>query len=408
MLIPSIDIQGGKAVQLRRGKELVLTSDKNPRDLAREFGRVGEVAVIDLDAAMGKGDNLALVEELCGLAPCRVGGGIRTIDRAQRLLRAGARKLIIGTMADPVFLSELPPGRVIVALDADGGKVVDQGWTNSTGETPIDRARRLAPLVSGFLYTLVDLEGTEQGIDLTRVKALAEATKIPITAAGGITKVSEVAALDQMGVDAQVGMALYQGRFTAAECLVAVMDFARDRGYVPTIVQDVRDGRVLMFSRSTPETLREAIEKGEVILHSRKRGRWRKGEESGNTQKLVRVEVDCDRDTLLFHVEPSGPACHTGKESCFGERPFSLERLQEIISHRRSAPPRTSYTQALLSDPVTRKAKLLEEAAELADAPTHENARWEAADLLYHALVEMGARGLKLSEVISELEARQR
>ena len=408
MLIPSIDLSGGKAVQLRRGREHVLTSDKDPRDLAREFSRVGEIAVIDLDAAKGQGDNLALVEELCTIAPCRVGGGIRDLARAQRLLRAGARKLIIGTMADPVFLSELPPGRVMVALDAEGGHVVDQGWTNSTGETPIDRARRLAPHVSGFLYTLVELEGTEQGIDVARVKALKEATDRPVTAAGGITKVTEVVALDQMGVDAQVGMALYQGRFTAAECFVAVMDFARDRGIVPTIVQDVRDGRVLMFSRSTPETLREAIETGDTILHSRRRGRWRKGEESGNTQRLVRVEVDCDRDTLLFLVEPKGPACHRGTESCFGGRPFSLETLEAIIDQRRTQAPRASYTQALLSDTVTRKAKLIEEATELADAPTLENARWEAADLLYHALVEMGARGLKLSEVIAELEARQR
>jgi phosphoribosyl-ATP pyrophosphohydrolase/phosphoribosyl-AMP cyclohydrolase/histidinol dehydrogenase len=163
-----------------------------------------------------------------------------------------------------------------------------------------------------------------------------------------------------------------------------------------------------MFSRSSPETLTEAIEKGEVILHSRKRGRWKKGEESGNTQKLIRVEVDCDRDTLLFLVEPKGPACHTGMESCFGGRPFTLETLQAVINQRRTAAPRTSYTKSLLSDPVARKAKLIEEATELADAPTFENARWEAADLLYHALVEMGARGLTLRDVIAELEARQR
>lgn len=408
MLIPSIDLSQGKAVQLRRGKERVFTSDRDPRDLAREFSRVGEIAVIDLDAAMGKGDNLALIEQLCAIAPCRVGGGIRTADRGRRLLRAGARMLIVGTMADPAFISEFPPGRVLVALDADGGKVVDQGWTHATDESPVDRARRLAPHVAGFLYTLVDLEGTELGIDLERVKALKEATDRPVTAAGGIKSVKEVVALDAMGVDAQVGMALYQGRFTAAECLVAVMDFARSGGLAPTIVQDVRDGRVLMFSHSSPETLREALETGDVILHSRRRGRWKKGEESGNTQKLIRVEVDCDRDTLLFMVEPKGPACHRGLESCFGGRPFTLARLESVIVQRRSAPRESSYTKALLTDQVTRKAKLIEEATELADASTAENARWEMADLLYHALVEMSARGLTLREVIAELEARQR
>ena len=408
MLIPSIDLSGGKAVQLRRGRDLVLTSERDPRELAVEFSRVGEIAVIDLDAARGQGDNLPLVEELCGLAPCRVGGGIRDVERARRLLRAGARQLIIGTMADPVFLSELPPGRVMVALDSEGGQVVDQGWTNSTGETPLARAERLAPHVSGFLYTQVDREGSELGIDMAKVKALVDATKRPVTAAGGINKVTEVVALDQMGVDAQVGMALYKGTFTPGECLVAVMDFASSKGMIPTIIQDVRDGRVLMFAHSTPETLREAIDKGETILHSRKRGRWKKGEESGNTQRLVRVEVDCDRDTLLFTVDPAGPACHRGTESCFGGRPFSLRRLEEIIAQRARAAPEGSYTKALLSDPVTRKAKLIEEATELADAPNAENARWEAADLLYHAMVELAARGLKLREVIAELEARQR
>jgi phosphoribosyl-ATP pyrophosphohydrolase len=408
MLIPSIDIAGGKAVQLRRGKDHVLTSDQDPRELAREFSRVGEIAVIDLDAAMGKGDNLALVEELCAIAPCRVGGGIRDGDRARRLLRAGARKVIIGTMADPVFLQELPRPRVMVALDAAGGRVLDHGWTEKTSESPIERAQRLAPFVSGFLYTLVDLEGTEQGIDLERIKALKDATDRPVTAAGGVKSEREVAALDSIGVDAQVGMALYRGRFTPADCVVAVMDFAGAKGEVPTIVQDARDGRVLMFSRSTPETLKEAIESGDVILHSRRRGRWKKGEESGNTQRLIRVEVDCDRDTLLFLVVPRGPACHTGAESCFGIRPFTLETLEAIIADRRAKAPRESYTRALLADPVTRKAKLIEEATELADAASPDNARWEAADLLYHAMVEMGARGLTLRDVVAELEARQR
>ena len=408
MLIPSIDLAGGRAVQLRRGRELALTSERDPHDLAREFGRVGEIAVIDLDAALGKGDNLPLVEELCAVAPCRVGGGIRDLERARRLLRAGARKLIIGTRAEPEFLTELPKDRLLVALDAEHGKVVDHGWTSTTGETPAARAQRLAPHVAGFLYTLVDLEGSERGIDLQRVRELTEATSLPVTAAGGISAVEEIVALDRLGVDAQVGMALYKGSLTPAQCLVAVLHFESGGGILPTIVQDARDGRVLMFSRSTPQTLREAVERGETILHSRRRGRWRKGEESGYTQRLVRVEVDCDRDTLLFLVEPSGPACHRGTESCFGGRPFSLERLEAIIGERERSGGQTSYTRRLLADAGLRQAKLLEEAEELSQAPSRENARWEAADLMYHALVELRAKGVTLAEVVAELEARQR
>jgi phosphoribosyl-ATP pyrophosphohydrolase len=406
VLIPSIDLAGGKAVQLRRGKELVVTSDRDPRDLALEFGRVGEVAVIDLDAAMGKGENGALVEELCALVPCRVGGGIRDIEKARRLLRAGARKLIIGTKADPEFLSQLPRERIMAALDAERGQVVDQGWSSYTGEKPADRAKRLAPYVSGFLYTLVDLEGTEQGIDLRRIRELTEATSLPITAAGGIKAIDEIVTLDRLNVDAQVGMSLYRGRFTPADCLVGLIHFEANEGLIPTIVQDARDGRVLMFSRSTRETLREAIEKGETILFSRRRGRWKKGEESGNTQKLVRVEVDCDRDTILFLVEPKGPACHRNTESCFGDRPFSLERLEQIIAEREKTGDETSYTRKLLSTPRLLKEKLEEEAEELAVAPNRDNARWEAADLLYHALVAMRSKGISLAQAIAELESR--
>jgi phosphoribosyl-ATP pyrophosphohydrolase/phosphoribosyl-AMP cyclohydrolase len=408
VLIPSIDLAGGRAVQLRRGKEFILKSERDPRDLAREFARVGEIAVIDLDAAMGKGDNQSLVEELCALVPCRVGGGIRDLDRARRLLRAGARRLIIGTRAEPEFLSQLPRERVMAALDTDRGQVLDHGWKSFTGESPLDRAQRLAPHVSGFLYTLVDLEGTEQGIDLKRIRTLTEATSVPLTAAGGIKAVDEVAALDKLGVDAQVGMSLYKKRFTAADCMVAVLNFDAAGGRViPTIVQDARDGRVLMFSRSNPETLRESIDKGETILFSRRRGRWRKGEESGNTQRLIRVEVDCDRDTLLFLVEPNGPACHRLTESCFGDRPFSLERLEATIRERQATEDGKSYTRKLLENPALRKEKLIEEAEELAVSPNRENARWEAADLLYHALVEMRAKGVSLAEVVAELESRQ-
>jgi imidazole glycerol phosphate synthase subunit HisF len=140
VLIPSIDLVKGRAVQLRQGEELELVAEEDPRDLARRFGRVGEIAVIDLDAARGTGDNLALIEELCTLAPCRVGGGIRDLERGQRLLRAGARRIIIGTRAEPEFLEQFPTGRVIAALDSREDRVVDSGWRRRLDEGPIERA----------------------------------------------------------------------------------------------------------------------------------------------------------------------------------------------------------------------------------------------------------------------------
>ena len=408
MLIPSIDLVRGQAVQLRGGRELELVADEHPRELARRFGRVGEIAVIDLDAARGTGDNLSLIEELCALAPCRVGGGIRDLERGRRLLRAGARRLIIGTAAEPGFLQEFPAARLMAAVDARDGRVVDQGWERELSESPLERARRLEPYVGGFLYTIVEREGTQAGADLTRVQALAQAVGKPVTAAGGIRGADEIQALDRMGVDAQVGMALYRGAIGLGEGLAAVVEFPKDDGLVPTVVQDARDGRVLLMAHSTRETLVESVETGDVVLHSRRRGRWRKGEESGNTPRLVRVEVDCDRDVILFLVEPAGPACHRGTASCFGERPFSLAQLEQVIAERAANAEDGSYTARLLTDGVTRRAKIIEEAHELVDADTPAGIRWEAADLLYHVLVDLAARDVSLAAVITELESRRR
>jgi phosphoribosyl-ATP pyrophosphohydrolase len=262
--------------------------------------------------------------------------------------------------------------------------------------------------VGGFLYTIVEREGTQAGVDLTRVQALAQAVGKPVTAAGGIRGADEIQALDRMGVDAQVGMALYRGAIGLGEGLAAVVEFPKDDGLVPTVVQDARDGRVLLMAHSTRETLVESVETGDVVLHSRRRGRWRKGEESGNTPRLVRVEVDCDRDAILFLVEPAGPACHRGTASCFGERPFSLAQLEQVIAERAANAEDGSYTARLLTDGVTRRAKIIEEAHELVDADTPAGIRWEAADLLYHVLVDLAARDVSLAAVITELESRRR
>jgi phosphoribosyl-ATP pyrophosphohydrolase len=408
MLIPSIDLVRGQAVQLRQGRELELVADDDPRDLARRFGRVGEIAVIDLDAARGTGDNLALIEELCAIAPCRVGGGIRDIERGRRLLRAGARRLIIGTAADPEFLQEFPAARLMAAVDARHGRVVDHGWEHQLDESPVERARRLEPYVGGFLYTVVEREGTQQGVDIARVQDLAQAVEKPVTAAGGVRRVAEIQALDRLGVDAQVGMALHRGAIGLGDGLAAVLDFTKNEGRVVTVVQDARDGRVLAVARSTRETLVESVESGNVVLHSRRRGRWRKGEASGNTQRLVRVEVDCDRDAVLFHVEPAGAACHRGTASCFGDRPFSLAQLEQVIAERVAAGQDGSYTARLLTDGVTRRAKIIEEAHQLLDADSFAAIRGEAADLLYHVLVDLAARDVPLAAVIAELASRRR
>src|SRR2546425_13108122 len=170
MIVPSIDIMGGRAVQLRRGKEFVLDGG-DPTERLEEFSVAGEVAVVDLDAALGRGSNADLIRDLVRRSPCRVGGGIRDLDSARRWLDAGAVQIMIGTAATPGFCGDLPRERVIAAVDADRGEAVVDGWRTKTGVPGLERGRELAPVVGGCLFTQADKEGELGGFDCAAVEA---------------------------------------------------------------------------------------------------------------------------------------------------------------------------------------------------------------------------------------------
>jgi len=226
MIIPCIDLMGGKVVQLVRGRDKALERD-DLATLLRDFAAFPEIQVIDLDAAMSSGNNDAMVRRLCGQAPCRAGGGIRTAARAVEIVQAGARKVIVGTSAflpsglNLPFLEELreAPGaaRVIVALDSRQGHIVVKGWRERTALSAEDVAKQLEPYCGELLCTFVDNEGTMTGTDLEWFGRLRRATALPITAAGGIHTMDEIRALDEIGVHAALGMALYTGRLPLEE-----------------------------------------------------------------------------------------------------------------------------------------------------------------------------------------------
>lgn len=406
MIIPSLDISNGKVVQWRRGREPVLERD-DPENLARCFGRHGEVAVIDLDAALGKGENTELVCRLCRIAPCRVGGGIRTVEHARYLLKAGARRLIIGTRATPDFLSRFPRSMILAALDEYDGELVDQGWRRHRGISATHRIDQLRPYVSGFVYTTVDREGTLCGADFKRFRFFAKTAGIPVTAAGGVASIRDVVKLDRMGMDCQVGLALYTGKIDLTEAFVQCVQWGDEEELIPVVVRDLA-GRTRMLAYTNPEALRATLRTGQAHFWSRSRGQlWRKGEESGNVLHVHTVRPDCDRDALLMVARPSGPTCHLGKNSCFDDDTFTLFDLEEVLRERILSGPENSWTRYLSQNPHLLQEKLLEEAGELAEANEENDIVHEAADLLYHAMTWLAVRGVSLSRILSELNGRR-
>lgn len=407
MIVPSIDLQDGQAVQLIEGDERAVTAG-DPHPIIEQFRIAGEVAVIDLDAAMGDGDNADLVESLIGQARCRVGGGIRSVDSARRWLDAGAHRIILGTAAEPALLEQLPRERVIAALDAREGEVVVEGWQTPTGESIESRMERLRPYVGGFLVTFVEREGHQDGTDLERASSLAAAAgDCDLTVAGGITTPEEVATLDRQGVDAQVGMALYRDTLHLGDAIASVLSSDREDGLWPTVVADER-GVALGLAYSDAQSIRAAVEERRGIYHSRSRGLWRKGETSGATQELLELVPDCDRDTLRARVRQRPPGfCHETTRTCWGEW-FDAGALEDVLRSRRRERPEDSYTASLLDDPESLDAKLREEIDELIDAEDRAHQRHEAADVLYFLLVKLGAVDIPLREVEAELARRHR
>ncbi len=408
MIIPSIDLVAGRAVQLVGGEGAVLDVG-DPIPILERFRIAGEVAVIDIDAARGEGDNRELIRRLCPLAPIRVGGGIRDVETALEWLDAGATKVIIGTAATPELLSQLPADRVIIALDSRHGDVLTHGWRRSKGVGVEEEMQRLRGRCGGFLVTFVEREGRMAGTDLDRAAAvIAAAGPTRVTMAGGVTGAEEIAALDRIGADAQVGMALYSGVLGLAEAVAAPLRSDRADRLWPTVVVDQR-GTALGLAWSSRDSLEAAIEGGKGVYHSRTRGVWEKGATSGATQELLRVDVDCDRDALRFTVHQHGVGfCHRGTRSCWGDEHGLGEldrRLTAIVAG--DAPP-GSNTARLAADPALLRAKLIEEANELAAATSREDLTAEAADLLYFILVKAAAAGVGITDIERELDRRAR
>ena len=226
MILPCIDLMGGKVVQLVQGREKALEGNA-PLEMLERFAAFPQIQVIDLDAAIGSGSNDDLVKLLTSRALCRVGGGVRSVARARALVEQGAHKVIVGTAAFhssgvntellAALTSEIGRDRLIIAVDSKGGRIVVKGWRESIELTAEQALKSLEPYCSGFLCTYVDKEGMMQGTDVDWFRRLRAVTSLELTAAGGITTLEEVRALIDMNIHAALGMAVYTGRLNLAD-----------------------------------------------------------------------------------------------------------------------------------------------------------------------------------------------
>lgn len=220
MLIPSIDLMGGRIVQLVQGERLALAFDDFEYWIER-FSKYPMVQLIDLDAAMRQGENRVLIEMICSRLPCQVGGGLRSAEDGQRLLDAGAKRVIYGSSLFGVdgvnktfaagLRKALGEDALCFSVDTKGGKVAVKGWKDSVELTPEEAVTWLEDYCAAFLYTHVDTEGTMQGFPIDVAAILRSTTARQLIVAGGIKEMAEVEALDAMGVDAVAGMAVYAG-----------------------------------------------------------------------------------------------------------------------------------------------------------------------------------------------------
>lgn len=454
LVIPCMDILDGRIVKGVRFRGMRDAGD--PVEAAIRYSEQGadEVWMLDIAASMEsrstRMDVVRNVAKACA-APLGVGGGIRSLEDVETLAAAGARRIGIGSAAlkDPQLIRrasyKLGRERVVALVDVrrDGNFIEVMGAGQvSSGREMAPWLKELEELGAGAILLTSMQDGTREGYDLVATRAAAEAVSIPVIASGGAGKLEHFydAATEGKAGGVLAASVFHFGELTIGQVKehlkergIEVADGAIDlsmirfdeKGLVPAIAQDFRTGQVLMQAYMNQEALRETLRTGEAVYYSRSRQQlWHKGETSGNTQKVVEVDYDCDADSILLRVVPAGPACHTGATTCFhnvlmamdaGGRSAAqgvgiLQALYGTILDRSIHPKEGSYTNRLFSGGVDRIGKkVIEEAAEVVLAAKNdaaEEVRFEAADLLYHLLVLLAQQGVSPDDVYAELQNR--
>lgn len=340
IIFPAIDIQGGRCVRLVKGDFATAHQvAEDPLTTAKAFRAAGAewIHMVDLDGAKeGRRVNTAIFEQVAAESGLKVevGGGIRNMETLEDYFAHGVSRCILGSAAlkNPALVREAVAAygsRIAVGIDAHEGLVATEGWLDVSNVSYIELAKRMEQMgVRTLIFTDIARDGTLSGPNLEQLAALDEAVSCDVVASGGIKSLSDIVALRERRLYGAIcGKSLYSGTLALEEAITAAAApgdalglerFFEKSLLVPAVVQDDATGEVLMLAYMNHGALARTIETGTTWFWSRSRGEyWNKGATSGNVQRVVSISGDCDDDTLLVRVIPAGPACHTGRTSCF-------------------------------------------------------------------------------------------
>ncbi len=393
MFYPMVELSAGRAVLWDGGAFVEEASD--PVALVARLQRTGDVLVLDRDAAQGKARNRELLMALCRRFDCVVGGGVRSGQDLDQLLRAGALRVLVGPGLAEEDVTAFPRQRLVLAVDRRPEPLRIEEWAATED--------REFGAELGRIYSAVLLASQVSKVE--PLYDLKTRTNLPVWALGTAASAQDVQDLDRQGVLCVLDGA-FRRHVDAVELFADLLDFEGTGGLVPTILQDTAS-QVLGLYYSNRQAVAQSLREGTVKVWSMARGVVADRETvDGQPIRLVKALPDCRRRALLYRVQAPGPTCHTGSYSCFGERELSLETLEEVILSRRNKRDGQSYTQKVLASSEGVAAQLLEQARQLVAAQDRNQIIWEAADLLYFMLVHLARQGVRLGDVLREIRGR--
>jgi len=396
MFFPTIQLQAGKAIQVTQQGLQVIPED--PIDLSRRLYRYGTVVILDRDAAQGQGNNRNLVSAICDEVEAIVGGGITTVNQADQYLRSGAVRLIFGPQVDPGVLAHFPRQRILVAVDDRPEPFGLDEWKLADDKNLIEAAILFQKHCTGLVYGFGDS-------DIEGFRSLNAQVDLPVIAAAMATSTEDVEALDRSGKDCLLEIS-NESQVDISDLWASLLDFESGNGLIPTILQD-KNRQVLALFYSNKNAVKTSLRNGLASFWSASKGDVTlKETPKGNPISIRTAIADRRRRVLLYQVDSSGPVCHTGEYSCFGERAFSIQTLEAVIVSRQEKGDSQSYTQQVLVSREGVTDQILTRAQELSQATTRTQMISRTADLLYFVMVNLVRNKISWSSVLKELRGR--